>query len=68
METVQLTPLPSSGYTNFKREEVTYGIEVFRSGGFVEVRRVRSDGSVRVKLLMTEAEALELGAALRGAQ
>lgn len=64
METTRLTPLEHSGYVNFKREPVTYALEIGRGAGFVEVRRVRTDGSVRSKILMTEAEAAELGAAL----
>jgi hypothetical protein len=63
VETIRLKHQRHS-YANGAGVLCTLGIEVSRTKGFVEVRRVRSDGRRIVKMILTLEEADELKAAL----
>ena len=64
MKRIELKPLEHM-CVNGAREPCHHYVTLVWTPGFVEVNRMRSDGRCLTRILLTEAEALELSSALK---
>jgi len=64
MKAVEMKAQPHS-YINGANQECRQYVVVLQTPGFVEIRRMRSDGRAMKKFLLTDTEARELSAVLQ---